>query len=214
MVIIYYACPIHMWEIGQLLKISFWMFSFPFMKNRSSTEESNATSLFSDNDGQSEPWLFEKLEKQMDDTVWESDGERDKSYPRACDARKARKDKSSPHSTQTGKPFPFFKTSLYHDAQTNKEAYKEDGFPLKRSVKNSDMTCPHCGQVQYRTRKSARKAGMLNLFIPFIAIAPLLFNHVLLGFVVYASCVGYVAISLIPYFIDFQEKDPFNEPLW
>ena len=85
---------------------------------------------------------------------------------------------------------------------------------MKRSVKNSDMTCPYCGQVQYRTRKLARKAGMLNLFIPFIAIAPLLFNHVLLGFAVYASCVGYVVISLGPYFIDLQDKDSFNESLW
>lgn len=79
---------------------------------------------------------------------------------------------------------------------------------LKRSMKNKIITCPHCGHKQYRTKKSARKAGLLNMFLPFIGIASLLFNNFLLGFIVYFSCAMYIIFSLSPYMIDLQEKDP------
>lgn len=85
---------------------------------------------------------------------------------------------------------------------------------LKDSMKNSEITCPHCRQKQYRTKKSVRKSGMLNLFIPFVIIIPRLFDHFLLGFVVYLACALFLIVSLSPYFLEFQEEDHFNEPLW
>jgi CXXC-20-CXXC protein len=85
---------------------------------------------------------------------------------------------------------------------------------LKQSMKNREMTCPHCGQKQYRTKKSALKGGMLNLFIPFFVIIPQLFEHIFIGLLVYIACVAYLQTSLNPYYIDLQEKDPVNDPLW
>ena len=87
-------------------------------------------------------------------------------------------------------------------------------FALKKSMNNSKMTCPYCGHKQYRTRKSAQKGAMLNFFMPFIAIVPLLFDNILLGFVVYLSCTAYLILSLSSYLIELQEKDPSKEPLW
>ncbi|MCG7336857.1 hypothetical protein MHZ95_16480 [Sporosarcina sp. ACRSM] len=85
---------------------------------------------------------------------------------------------------------------------------------LKQSMKNREMTCPHCGQKQYRTKKSALRGGMLNLFIPFFIIMPQLFEHIFIGLFVYIACVAYLQISLSPYYIELQEKDPINDPLW
>ena len=85
---------------------------------------------------------------------------------------------------------------------------------LKQSMKNRDITCPCCGHKQYRTRKSALKASLLNIPIPFMTLVPLLFDNTLLGIVVYLSCAAYLIISLIPYFVELQEQDSINEPLW
>jgi CXXC-20-CXXC protein len=85
---------------------------------------------------------------------------------------------------------------------------------LKQSMKNREMTCPHCGQKQYRTKKSVLKGGLLNLFIPFTVLVPHLFDHFLLGIVVYVCCSTYFMISLSPYYINLQEEDSFNDPLW
>lgn len=85
---------------------------------------------------------------------------------------------------------------------------------LKQSMKNNNITCPYCGHKQYRTKKSALKASLLNISIPFITIVPQLFNHFLLGIVVYLSCVAYLILSLNSYFVELQENDSINETLW
>lgn len=85
---------------------------------------------------------------------------------------------------------------------------------LKQSMKNTKMTCPYCGQIQYRTKKSRLKGGMLNIFIPFMIIAPQLFDNILLGIVVHVSCAAYIMFSLGPYYLELQKKDPINDPLW
>lgn len=88
---------------------------------------------------------------------------------------------------------------------------------LKQSMKNSNVTCPHCSHKQYRTKKSSLKANFLNIPIPFMTLVHLLFDNTLfslLGIVVYLSCVAYFIVSLIPYFVDLQETDPINENLW
>ena len=87
-------------------------------------------------------------------------------------------------------------------------------YALKQSMKNVKTTCPHCGLKQYRTKKSSQKGAMLTFFMPFIAVVPLLFDNILLGFVVYLSCTAYLLFSLSPYLIELQEKDPSKEPLW
>ena len=85
---------------------------------------------------------------------------------------------------------------------------------LKQSMKNSNVTCPHCSHKQYRTKKSSLKANLLNIPIPFMTLVAILFDNSLLGVVVYLSCVAYFIVSLIPYFVDLQETDPVNEDLW
>lgn len=88
---------------------------------------------------------------------------------------------------------------------------------LKKSMKNQDITCPYCGHKQYRTKKSALKANMLNIPIPFMTVVPLLFDNTLfssLGIAVYLSCAAYFIISLIPYFVDLQDTDPIDEALY
>ena len=85
---------------------------------------------------------------------------------------------------------------------------------LKQSMKNTKMTCPYCGQIQYRTKKSRLKGGMLNILIPFMIIVPHLFDNILLGTVVHVSCAAYVMFSLSPYYLELQKKDSINDPLW
>ena len=85
---------------------------------------------------------------------------------------------------------------------------------LKKCMKNSNITCPYCGHKQYRTKKSALKANLLNIPIPFLIIIIQLFDNPLLGVVVYLSCAAYLVLSLNPYFVELQEKDPINESLY
>lgn len=88
---------------------------------------------------------------------------------------------------------------------------------LKQSMKNSKVTCPHCSHKQYRTKKSAMNAALLNIPIPFMTLVHLLFDNTLFAFfgiVVYLSCVAFFIVSLIPYLVDLQEKDPINESLY
>ena len=82
---------------------------------------------------------------------------------------------------------------------------------LKQCMKNSNITCPYCGHKQYRTKRSALKANLLNIPIPFLIIIIQLFDNSLLGVVVYLSCAAYLVLSLTPYFMELQEKDPINE---
>ena len=85
---------------------------------------------------------------------------------------------------------------------------------LKQCMKNSNITCPNCSHKQYRTKKSSLKANLLNIPIPFMIIIIQLFDNALLGVVVYLACAAYLVLSLNPYFMELQEKDPMNEPLW
>ena len=90
-------------------------------------------------------------------------------------------------------------------------SYKE---ALKKSMRNGAMNCPYCDKKQYRTRKSALKGARLNFLMPFIVLAPHLFENIILGLVVYISCTAYLILSLSPYYMDLQEKDVTTEPLW
>ncbi|QUW20757.1 hypothetical protein JSQ81_13115 [Sporosarcina sp. Marseille-Q4063] len=82
---------------------------------------------------------------------------------------------------------------------------------LKQCMKNSNIICPYCGHKQYRTKKSSLKANLLNIPIPCLIIIIQLFDNTLLGVVVYLSCAAYLVLSLNPYFMELQEKDPINE---
>lgn len=85
---------------------------------------------------------------------------------------------------------------------------------LKQCMKNNNITCPNCSHKQYRTKKSSLKANLLNIPIPFMIIIIQLFDNALLGVGVYLACAAYLILSLNPYFMELQEKDPMNEPLW
>lgn len=85
---------------------------------------------------------------------------------------------------------------------------------LKQCMKNSNITCPYCGHKQYRTKKSALKANLLNIPIPISIIIIQLFDNSLLGVAVCLSCAAYLVLSLNPYFVELQEKDSINETLW
>nr|WP_255551423.1 TIGR04104 family putative zinc finger protein [Sporosarcina sp. E16_8] len=85
---------------------------------------------------------------------------------------------------------------------------------LKRSMKNREITCPYCNKKQYRTKKSLLKGSVLNILIPFSVIVPQLFDNILLGIVIHITCSGYAMLSLSPYYLELQQKDPINDPLW
>lgn len=84
----------------------------------------------------------------------------------------------------------------------------------KQSWKNGEVTCPYCAHKQYRTKKSSRKMVLLNIPIIFMVMVSNLFDLGLLGIVIYLFCAVYFIFSLNPYFMELQEKDPFNETLY
>lgn len=85
---------------------------------------------------------------------------------------------------------------------------------LRQTFKNTILVCPYCAQKQYRTKNSIRESGVLNLYIPFMVFVPRLFDNLLLGIVIWLSCVAYLIVSISPYYVDTQEEDSTTEPLW
>ena len=88
------------------------------------------------------------------------------------------------------------------------------GEALKCSMKNGEITCPKCKQKQYRTKKSSQRGGLIGFLIPFMILVSQIFNNTLIGIVVYFSCLLFIYLGLTPYYIELQEEDPINEPLY
>lgn len=85
---------------------------------------------------------------------------------------------------------------------------------LKMSMKNEAVTCPHCGKIQYKTRKSSMRAGALTFFVPLGIITAQFFDHILLAYFLHAAGALWLMITLTPYILEFQEDDPMVKPLY
>ncbi|WP_155590783.1 TIGR04104 family putative zinc finger protein [Lysinibacillus cavernae] len=84
----------------------------------------------------------------------------------------------------------------------------------KLSRKNGEIVCPHCGQKQYRTKKSMQMGGVLSMPIPFFLMLQHVFHHFFIGIIFFIAGMIIFYYQLVPYVYKLQEKDPMNEPLW
>ncbi|MEA0555336.1 TIGR04104 family putative zinc finger protein [Lysinibacillus irui] len=80
--------------------------------------------------------------------------------------------------------------------------------------KNSEIVCPHCGQKQYRTKKSIQIGGVLTMPIPLFIMLQHVFHHYFIGIIFFLVGMLIFYHQLVPYVYKLQEKDPMNEPLW
>lgn len=80
--------------------------------------------------------------------------------------------------------------------------------------KNSDIVCPHCGQKQYRTKKSIQIGGVLTMPVPLFIMLQHVFHHYFIGMIFFLVGMFIFYHQLAPYVFKLQEKDPMNEPLW
>ncbi|MGC7928655.1 TIGR04104 family putative zinc finger protein [Lysinibacillus sp. VIII_CA] len=80
--------------------------------------------------------------------------------------------------------------------------------------KNGEIVCPHCGQKQYRTKKSMQLGGMLSMPIPLIILLQHVFHNYYIGFIFFLVGVIIFLYQIVPYVFKLQDKDSMNEPLW
>lgn len=78
---------------------------------------------------------------------------------------------------------------------------------------NPALTCPHCGQIQYASRRSRMQMAML----PMISLFPLLLNMftsisktVVLGLI---PLLALTSLALYPFFMRVSNEDEMNPPL-
>ncbi|MEG0260638.1 MAG: hypothetical protein RR595_10955 [Lysinibacillus sp.] len=105
------------------------------------------------------------------------------------------------------------KSGLPHCIYCGEEWTYKQAFKLSMSS-NQVMACPHCEGKQYRTRKSARQYGMINMIFPCMIFIPMIFDYFVLGLIVHVLGIFYISFSLVPYLVETQEEDPTNKPLW
>ncbi|MFJ7920879.1 TIGR04104 family putative zinc finger protein [Lysinibacillus fusiformis] len=80
--------------------------------------------------------------------------------------------------------------------------------------KNGEIVCPHCGQKQYRTKKSMQLGGMLSMPIPLFIMLQHVFHNYFIGFIFFLVGVLIFLYQVVPYVFKLQDKDSMNEPLW
>ncbi|MGY3189440.1 TIGR04104 family putative zinc finger protein [Lysinibacillus sp. TE18511] len=80
------------------------------------------------------------------------------------------------------------------------------------------IECKHCGQKQYRTNKSMRLNGILQIpILHLILLTNVTFQNVWVGIGFYLISTISFYWTLAPFLFAFQEKDPMKEPqkpLW
>lgn len=80
--------------------------------------------------------------------------------------------------------------------------------------KNSEIVCPHCGQKQYRTKKSMQISGVMTMPVPLLIMLQHVFHHFVIGLIFFLVGMFFYHYQIAPYVFKLQEKDPMNEPLW
>ncbi|MFJ7700625.1 TIGR04104 family putative zinc finger protein [Lysinibacillus fusiformis] len=80
--------------------------------------------------------------------------------------------------------------------------------------KNGEIVCPHCGQKQYRTKKSMQLGGLLSMPIPLFIMLQHVFHNYFIGFIFFLVGVMIFLYQVVPYVFKLQDKDSMNEPLW
>ncbi|KUF35638.1 MULTISPECIES: TIGR04104 family putative zinc finger protein [unclassified Lysinibacillus] len=80
--------------------------------------------------------------------------------------------------------------------------------------KNGEIVCPHCGQKQYRTKKSIQISGVMTMPVPLLIMLQHVFQHFVIGLIFFLVGMFFYHHQIAPYVFKLQEKDPMNEPLW
>jgi len=73
------------------------------------------------------------------------------------------------------------------------------------------LTCPHCGNKQYITKKSRKRTSLLVFSIPLIMLLRLIFSMTPLISIILFVGVGLIVFISFPYLTELSNQE---EPLW
>lgn len=73
------------------------------------------------------------------------------------------------------------------------------------------LKCPHCLKQQVKSEKAIWEMNLLNFLVPFGIILSQLFDRVLLGFLLHATCALLMMALLGPYLLSFKDNENVDE---